>query len=109
MYNKVSNEQKLAEKLVNYSCRVQKGEKVLVTYSDTSNSFVELLIEEITKVGAIPLIYRLDKRIKRRLLLNSTTDMFEYYKDIISPIMNSCDAVILIGGSQNDFELSDVP
>lgn len=109
MYNKVSNEQKLAEKLVNYSCNVQKGEKVLITYSDTSNSFIELLIEEITKVGAIPLVYRLDKRIKRRLLLNSSTEMFEYYRDIISPIMESCDAVILIGGSQNDFELSDVP
>jgi hypothetical protein len=37
MYNKLTGEQKLAEKLVNYSCKVQKGEKVLITYSDTPN------------------------------------------------------------------------
>ena len=109
MYNKLNGEHKLAEELVNYSCRVQKGEKVLVTYSDAPNTFIELLIEEIAKAGAIPVIYRLDKRIKRRLLLNSSKEMFEYYRDIISPIMQSCDAVILIGGSMNDFELSDIP
>ena len=63
MYNKLNGELALAQELVNYSCRVQKGEKVLVTYSDAPNTFIELLIEEITKVGGIPLIYRLDKII----------------------------------------------
>ena len=109
MYNKLNGEHALAEELVNYSCRVKKGEKVLITYSDAPNTFIELLIEEITKVGAIPLVFRLDKKIKRRLLLNSSKEMFEYYKDIVSPIMQTADAVILIGGSMNDFELSDVP
>ncbi len=109
MYNKLHGEKELAEKLVNYSCKVQKGEKVLVTYSDATNSFIELLIEEIAKVGAIPVVYRLDKRIKRRLLLNSTKEMFDYYREIVAPIMQSCDSVILIGGSMNDFELSDIP
>ncbi|MGN0961165.1 MAG: aminopeptidase [Christensenellales bacterium] len=109
MFNKLNHEQELARKLVNYSCSVKKGEKVLITYSDTSASFIETLIEEITKVGAIPLVYRLDKRIKRRLLLNSSDEMFNYYREMVTPIMQSCDAVILIGGSLNDFELSDVP
>ena len=109
MFNKVSKEEELAKKLVNYSCKVQKGEKVLISYSDTSNSFIELLIEKITKAGGIPLVYRLDRRIKRRLLLNSSEEMFDYYREVVSPIMQSADAVILIGGSMNDFELSDVP
>jgi aminopeptidase len=109
MYNKINGEKELANKLVNYSCNVKKGEKVLITYSDASNSLIEILIEEITNVGAIPLVFRMDRRIKRRLLLNSSKEMFEYYRDIVSPIMQSCDAVILIGGSMNDFELSDVP
>ena len=63
MYNKLNGEHALAEELVNYSCRVKKGEKVLITYSDAPNTFIELLIEEITKVGAIPLVFRLDKKI----------------------------------------------
>ncbi len=109
MYNNLLDEEKLAEKLVNYSCKVKKGEKVLITYSDCPDTFIECLIESVTKVGAIPLVYRLDKAIKRRLLLNSSEEMFEYYKTMVEPIMKSADAVILIGGSQNDFELSDVP
>jgi len=109
MYNQIEGERELALQLIKNSCKVEKGEKVLVTYSDTPDSFIEILIEEIAKVGAIPVIHRLDRRIKRRLLLNYNLDMFEYYKDIVSPIMQSCDSVILIGGSMNDFELSDVP
>ncbi|MBE5758037.1 MAG: aminopeptidase [Clostridiales bacterium] len=108
MFNKFDYEKKLANKLITYSCKVQKGEKVLITYSDCPDSIIEHLIEEITLCGGIPLPFRLDKTIKRRLLLNSTTEWFEYYRQIVEPIMSSADAVILIGGSHNDFELSDI-
>ena len=47
MFNKVNKEQELANKLVNYSCKVKSGEKVLITYSDTSNSFIELTIKSV--------------------------------------------------------------
>ena len=109
MYNKLNGERELAKKLVEHSCKIKSGEKVLITYSDTSNTFIEILIEEITNVGAIPLVYRLDRRIKRRLLLNASKEMFDCYRETVAPIMQSCDSVILIGGSMNDFELADVP
>lgn len=109
MLNRVSRERELSQKLVNYSCNVKKGEKVLITYSDTPSSFIEILIEDISKCGAIPIPFRLDKIIKRRLLLNSKDENFEYFKQIVLPIMQSVDAVILISGSFNDFELSDIP
>ena len=109
MFNRIEKERILAEKLVRYSCDIKYNEKVLVSYSDTPSTFIETLIEEITKAGGIPLVYRLDKSIKRRLLLNSRQETFEYYKLIVEPIMQSADAVILIGGSHNDFELSDIP
>ena len=108
MFNHLIEEEKLAKKLVEYSCKVKSGEKVLISYSDTPDSFIEYLIEEITNKNAIPIVYRLDKNIKRRLLLNSNETIFEYYKKIVEPIMNDADAVILIGGSHNDFEFSDV-
>lgn len=108
MFNRIDNEIKLANKLVNYSCKVKPHEKVLITYSDCPETLIEALIEEITKINAIPIVYRLDKVIKRRLLLNSNEEMLKYYKEIVEPIMQNSDAVILIGGSQNDFELSDI-
>lgn len=109
MINRIERERELAKKLVNYSCHVNPKEKVLITYSDTPTTFIEILIEEISKAGGIAVPFRMDKVIKRRLLLNSNEDSFKYYKDIVEPIMKSVDAVILIGGSLNDFELSDVP
>jgi len=109
MFDRISQERILANKLVNYSCKIKPHEKVLISYSDCPHSFIELLIEEITKIKAIPIIYRLDKSIKRRLLLNSNEETIATYKTIVEPIMSSVDAVILIGGSHNDFEFSDIP
>lgn len=109
MFNKVTQEQILADRLVDYSCAVKAGEKVLITYSDTSTSFIETLIEKIASVGAIPIVFRMDRRIKRRLLLNANDDILNCYRETVKPIMKNADAVILIGGSLNDFELSDVP
>lgn len=108
MFNHITAEIQLAERLVNYSCKVKPNEKVLISYSDCPHTLIEALIEEIAKVDAIPVVYCLDKVIKRRLLLNSDENMMKYYHDIVKPIMESVDAVILIGGSENDFELSDV-
>lgn len=108
MIDRIAHEKNLAEKLVNYSCNVKQGEKVLITYSDTPSSFIEILIEEIAKAGGIAVPFRMDKVIKRRLLMTSKEDNFKYYRQIIEPIMKSVDAVILIGGSHNDFELSDI-
>lgn len=109
MINRIAREKELASKLVNYSCKVKAGEKVLITYSDTPTSFIELLIEEIGKAGAIAVPFRMDKVIKRRLLLNTKEEGFRYFREIIEPVMKSMDAVILIGGSLNDFEFSDIP
>lgn len=108
MFNRVEKEKLLAEKIINNSCRVQSGEKVLITYSDTPTTFIEILIEEITKKNAIPIIYRMDRILKRKILKNSNEKSFEYFRQIVEPIMQSVDAVILIGGSFNDFELSDI-
>ena len=49
MINRVERERELAKKLVNYSCHINPKEKVLITYSDTPATFIEILIEEISK------------------------------------------------------------
>lgn len=108
MFNRIEKEKMLAKRLVEYSCNIQTNEKVLISYSDTPTTFVEILIEEIYKRNATPIIYRLDRILKRRILKNGTARSFEYFKQIVSPIMQSVDAVILIGGSYNDYELSDI-
>lgn len=47
--------QTLAKNLVNYSCRVQKGERVLIHHiGDSTNLLAKALIKEVYNVGGIP-------------------------------------------------------
>ena len=109
MLNRISREKELAKKLVEHSCKIKKNERVLITYSDTPTTFIETLIEEIHSKNAIAIPFRLDKVLKRRLLLGTNINSLRYYKEIVEPIMQSVDSVIIINGSHNDFELSDIP
>lgn len=46
----------LAKNLVTYSCKVQKGEKVLIEcFGDSPKNLVKALIKEIYKAKAYPL------------------------------------------------------
>ena len=76
MLDRIKKERELAIQLLDHSCKINSGEKVLISYCDTPTSFIEILVDEISKRNAIPLLYRLDKIIKRRLLLNATKDTF---------------------------------
>lgn len=109
MFDKLNSEKTLSYNLINKSLNIKEHEKVLISYSDCPNNFIELLIEEISNLKGIPVIYRLDTKLKRRLLLNSNSSNLEYYQKIVSPIMSSVDAVILINGSLNEYELKDIP
>ena len=109
MIDRYAREKELAKQLVEKSCKIKPNEKVLITYSDTPTSFVERLVEIIAEKKATPFVYRLDKILKRKLLLTSNNNSINAYKKIVEPIMKDMDAVILIAGSFNDYELSDIP
>ena len=51
----------LAQNLVNYSCRIQTGEKVLISYTgDSPKPLVKALIKEVYKAGGHPFIEAID-------------------------------------------------
>lgn len=97
--------QTLAHNLVNYSCKLQKGEKVLIESSILALPLVKELIKQAYKVGAKPVVKLKDQSVMRELL-NGTTD--EYCKLLASymlPIISDMDAYIGISASDNVFEL----
>lgn len=102
-------EKTLAKNLVNYSCSVKKGEKVLIEYSSTSNSFLQCLVEEIIKVGAYPIVRNLNRQVQKVVLEKGNSKLFELMAKYDSFLMEDMDAVMLIRGDDNIFELSDVP
>lgn len=101
--------QKLAYNLVNFSCRVQKGEKVWIDAKSVDYQFVNHLVQEIYKVGAFPFVYLSNERITREILNGLTEDMVKLMAKFDADKMKEMDAYIGVRGTNNDNELSDVP
>ena len=59
---------KLAKNLVNYSCAVQKGEKVMIEAFGIPNDLVKELVKEVYAAGGYPFVYLRDHAIMRALL-----------------------------------------
>ena len=100
---------KLAETLVNYSCGLRKGERILIETFDIPEEMVIELVKEVTKVGGIPLVTLKNNRIIRALYRDATEDQMKLIGEYESFRMDRMDAYIGLRGNLNISELSDVP
>lgn len=99
---------KLANLLVNYSCELKKGEKVLIEATGIEPALVLALIDEVYKVGAYPFIETFNSQITRGLLINMTKELAQSMAKYSICRMQEMDAYIGIRGGNNSFELSDI-
>lgn len=99
---------KLAKLLVNYSCKVQKGEKVLIESFDAPVEMVEILVNEVYAAGGYPFLQLNSNRVRRALVSGMTAELADKMKEIDLYRMNEMDAYIAIRGGNNSMELSDV-
>jgi aminopeptidase len=99
----------LAKNLINHSCRLQKGEKVLIENFSIEKELVNALIREAYAVGAIPLIQLHDYEITRQLLMNADAEQLQLIASYEIQRMKDMDAYIGIRSGNNISELSDVP
>jgi len=101
---------KLAENLINYSCSLQRGEKILIWYTGTSSdTLVKALVKEVYQVGGIPFVYAEPAGVQREILLNCTEDQMKLLAERDLLQMQQMDAYIGLRGSDNISEYSDVP
>lgn len=99
----------LARNLIQYSCKLQPGEKVLIENTGLQTSFVTALIEETYRVGGIPLVQLGEPAVTRSLLMQATKAQFDLMAKYASLRMKDMDAYIGIRSGDNSSELSDVP
>ena len=100
----------LAHKLVNYSCRVQPGENVLVNVNGQSPlPLARQVIKEIYAAGGTPFVELKNAQIERELLLNATEDQLKFMARLDCERMSGMQAFIGIRADDNAYELSDVP
>lgn len=105
----MDNFKKLAKNLVKYSCKIKKGEKVLIEQKEIDPEFIVCLIKEIQKARAYPFVVNYDEIISRQLMLGTDEIYAKLKTKYMLPVMQDMDAYIGLMGSNNIFELSDVP
>lgn len=99
----------LANKLVNYSCRIQKGENCLIELIGADEEFGAALIDEVTKAGGNPYLWVRSNKLNRALLLNVTDEQLILRAEADKALMSRMHAYIGVRAPENSFEMADVP
>ncbi|MBQ3046957.1 MAG: aminopeptidase [Clostridia bacterium] len=100
---------KLAKGLINYSCSLKKGEKVLIEAKGIDYMLVNALVNEAYAVGAYPFVELYDNRVNRVLMMGESVERAKLRAKYDGYRMAEMDAYIGIRGGENCNELSDVP
>lgn len=99
----------LAKNLVTYSCRVGKGEKVLIeSIGEDPKLLVKALVKEVYAAGGYPFVTIKDQSVTRELLKGIDKTQAELMAKYELERMKDMDAYIAIRGSENSSELSDI-
>lgn len=100
----------LADVLVNYSCNVQKNERVLINYEgECCKPLVKQLIKNIYARGGMPYVEMRDSSVTREILLGATEEQMDFLNEYQLMQMKGMDCYIAIRAGSNTSELSDVP
>ena len=100
--------QKLAQNLVNYSCKVKKGERVLIEcVGSTAISLIKELIKEVYKAGGEPYVAIIDTSVQRELLKKCSIKQLKFMAEYELMRIKGMNAFIGIRASDNVSELSD--
>ncbi len=100
---------KLANVLIHHSCRLQSGQKVLIEAFDLPEpNLICRLVDEASRVGAIPIVNIKSNAVLRSLYRGATEDSMKLAGKFEAVVMSEMDAYIGVRGSANSSEFSDV-
>jgi aminopeptidase len=100
---------KLADTLINFSCGVKPGEKILFELIDIPHEFGIECARIAGEAGAHPLILLKSNQINRALMLAGAQEQFDLIADVEKLQMENVQCYVGARGSHNVSELSDVP
>ena len=99
----------LSKTIVEYSLRLQENEKVLIkAESMDTKPLVQLLINEIYRVGAVPMVRYIDQETNDLLMSKTNIERVALLKDQNEFDVNHYDAFISIRYIENDFNGKDI-
>ncbi|HZG15244.1 MAG TPA: aminopeptidase [Candidatus Bathyarchaeia archaeon] len=99
----------LADVLVNYSTRVQKGENVLIYAIGEVTELVKATIKKVYAAGGNPYVQLINPSIQRELIWQTNEDQLAVMREAEVSFMKKMDCYIGIRSGDNINEQSDVP
>ena len=100
---------KLADLLVNYSCQLKPGERVLLEAIDVPHAFAVAVVEAAARAGGAAVVLLKSNEVHRALMLHGSEDSWQLTGDVERLQMENVAAYIGARGSFNVSELGDVP
>ncbi len=101
--------QKMAEGLINYSVKLQSGEKILIEVIDNGMPLALAVVKEVYRVGGVPYVTLRNKQIDRQIMLEATREQLDKMAGYELVQMKEMDAYIGIRATENANETADVP
>lgn len=101
---------KLSDLLVRYSCDLQKGEKILISYEgECCKPLIRQIIKDVYACGGFPYVEIRDSAISREIMLGCEEEQIRFMNEYQLAQMKGMQAYIAVRAGDNTSELSDVP
>ena len=101
---------KLSDLLVRYSCDLQKGEKILISYEGACcKPLIRQIIKDVYACGGFPYVEIRDSAISREIMLGCEEEQIQFMNEYQLAQMKGMQAYIAVRAGDNTSELSDVP
>lgn len=100
----------LGELLVNYSTRVQPGERVMIAMGEVETyPLVQAIYEAAVKAGAYPQVQFLSETLRRTLLKYGSEAQLRWLPEVEAWGMEWADVYFGLRGGYNLYEFADIP
>jgi len=100
----------LAKSLINYSCELQKGEHIYIEIKGIDTlALGKECIRQATLVGGIPFWFYNDESLSRQFIKNADDEQLKEAASFHLEMMKRSSAYLGIRGSENPFDLADIP
>jgi aminopeptidase len=101
--------ERLAHNLIEYSCDLKPGEKILLDSHDGEVELTRLLVKKAYEVGAIPFVKHNISRVFREVAKGFTEEQVQLMAKLDGQLMDEMDAYISIGHFHNINESKGLP
>ncbi|NBI64420.1 aminopeptidase [Clostridiales bacterium] len=100
----------LSDLLVHYSCDLQRGEKILISYEgECCKPLIRQIVKDVYACGGLPYVEIRDSAISREIMLGCEEEQIQFMNEYQLAQMKGMQAYIAVRAGSNTSELADVP